>query len=505
MDYLPLPSNPIHEPVEVPCLSAEEYDGGDLTTYPNRQGWGLRTVGEWQLVFADPPHKFLAFLQTWLFFGPLKLMFGDQFHQSDFTRQMNDPSYEGYLISTARLLSILKRWIDSGKQREIISSSNRGDIISGFLGEPLYLHGQLAKEWEELKGAQSAVDQTRPAELRSFIEHYSFKDPRHPTIATSEALLIETLLAALSHNFLRNDRERYLNTLNGTNFHLRGQKNFLYSRMRSDGWCPAELSMMFERLNGAALYFMSHMERPGPTKEHLIAQTSPAFSSTSASAVEAKEELVLSDSLCTQFKCSLYQLHEDTYQTKHTLECSGCYDIIADGNEVFDILKSGCIPMIVPIDREDETRKVKLVKSEPNLKYVAISHVWSDGLGNVQRSALPHCQMLRLSHLIRSLPGEASNTLHFWIDTIGCPPDVAGANEAQELAIGMMRKTYEDAYAVLVLDSWFGTKGHKAHLRCRDPKQNHMFCVEQQTLDSPRRSLSEDPVLSIRRYAVQSR
>ncbi|KAF8539878.1 hypothetical protein BDD12DRAFT_70155 [Trichophaea hybrida] len=78
----------------------------------------------------------------------------------------------------------------------------------------------------------------------------------------------------------------------------------------------------------------------------------------------------------------------------------------------------------------------------------------TSGLGNVQRSALPHCQMLHPSNLKRNLPGKAPNIHLFWIDAICCPPDSAGKNEAQELAIGKMRETYENAREVLVLDSW---------------------------------------------------
>ncbi|KAF8252205.1 hypothetical protein K440DRAFT_391393 [Wilcoxina mikolae CBS 423.85] len=65
--------------------------------------------------------------------------------------------------------------------------------------------------------------------------------------------------------------------------------------------------------------------------------------------------------------------------------------------------------------------------------------------------------MLRLSNLIRNLPGKESGIQHFWIDTICCPPDDAGQNEAQELAIGKMSETYENARAVLVIDSWLQT------------------------------------------------
>jgi hypothetical protein len=38
MDHLMLPKEPALDPIEVPPLSLEAYDGGDLTTYPEREG-----------------------------------------------------------------------------------------------------------------------------------------------------------------------------------------------------------------------------------------------------------------------------------------------------------------------------------------------------------------------------------------------------------------------------------------------------------------------------------
>ncbi|KAI9741633.1 MAG: hypothetical protein M1834_000017 [Cirrosporium novae-zelandiae] len=62
--------------------------------------------------------------------------------------------------------------------------------------------------------------------------------------------------------------------------------------------------------------------------------------------------------------------------------------------------------------------------------------------------------LLRLSNLIRNLLGTASDIVLFWLDTICVPPDKAHQNQAQTMALEMMRQTYEDATAVLVLDSW---------------------------------------------------
>ncbi|KAF8246365.1 hypothetical protein K440DRAFT_645088 [Wilcoxina mikolae CBS 423.85] len=165
------------------------------------------------------------------------------------------------------------------------------------------------------------------------------------------------------------------------------------------------------------------------------------------------------------FLCSMSQINEATYWTKHAEGCTGagCHDMVADEKDILRILKNGSIPLILSIDSEDidESCTITLIESGPHVEYVAISHVWSDGLGNLQRSAIPRCQMLRLSKLIRGLPGRASNILLFWLDTICCPPDAAGQNEAQNLAIGMMRQIYENANAVLVLDSWLESQAIK--------------------------------------------
>lgn len=128
--------------------------------------------------------------------------------------------------------------------------------------------------------------------------------------------------------------------------------------------------------------------------------------------------------------------------------------MVIEENESFEILKGGGIPLILSIDSDKDNRKITLIASEPDTSYAAISHIWSDGLGNVHRSALPRCQMLRLSGLIRSLPGNTKDIILFWIDTIGCPSGAGVQKEAKQLAISKMRHTYQMASAVLALDSW---------------------------------------------------
>src|SRR2546429_3762467 len=89
------------------------------------------------------------------------------------------------------------------------------------------------------------------------------------------------------------------------------------------------------------------------------------------------------------------------------------------------------------------------------MKYVAISHVWSDGLSNPHGNSMPICQLSSLHRKVQALYRTASDRqespIPFWIDTMCCPTDPP---EARRLAIIAMRRTYADADKVLVLDSY---------------------------------------------------
>ena len=302
------------------------------------------------------------------------------------------------------------------------------------------------------------VDGSEFVELSSFIDQEAPPDPRDARVMASTIALYETLYNSypriLQHMTKQLERPPVFPGYFGANLIAFEEVDIISQQMQRDGWCPSELSMMFRRLNYTSIYFMSRVERPGPSKKHPMIQIQPLPSSDSVSAVSAERGERRSGEPCTKSKCSVYTLHEETYQTKHVNGCTNCYDIVADEHEISRILKNNCIPLILSIDNESESTNITLFESGPDVAYVAISHVWSDGLGNVTRSALPRCQMLCLSTLVRGLPGRFSDNVLFWIDTIGCPPDAAHQSEAQELAIDMMRQTYERADAVLVLDSW---------------------------------------------------
>jgi hypothetical protein len=73
---------------------------------------------------------------------------------------------------------------------------------------------------------------------------------------------------------------------------------------------------------------------------------------------------------------------------------------------------------------------------------------------NTQRNAISHCQLMRLSKIVRDVQMQYGDNVLFWFDTICVPLDSMAQDEAQGLALQRMRQTYGLATVVGVLDNW---------------------------------------------------
>ncbi len=115
------------------------------------------------------------------------------------------------------------------------------------------------------------------------------------------------------------------------------------------------------------------------------------------------------------------------------------------------ILNSHKVPVLCLNDRNGMI-EMEVAVSNPDTKYTALSHVWADGLNNKKRNSLKRCQMDRIYKCLRSLQdamGNNGSSVYVWIDTICCPLEP----QLQSKALALMRETYKNAAAVLVLDS----------------------------------------------------
>jgi hypothetical protein len=449
MDHLELPRNPKHPPIYIPLVARENYDGGNLESYPQRMGWSDADVTGSDGCAKSKDER-ASFIQTWLFFGLLSKIFGNDFKQDDW---ITHTDVDHPVIKTRNIEDHLKE-LELKLNFEAGTTSDE----DGNVSEP------AAIELEQIIFALSIELEVQPylhaPHCTPAIENVLFQTHnwnlrilRHGPY-NSDLDLVCLSIAALgeklcSHFGILDD-----------DMWLRGSdNNLIFQRMLNDGWCPLEIIRLREVLIVSDLYYISNMDRPGPTRCHQECREHIPLERVDDQTVFPKDSL-------QSMKCTAYHMDWENYHTQHVEGCDGCGDLVADGQLLENILQGGFLPLLLPaahaIDRslggtppgkaassKVRTGDLRIVSSETHRKYVCISHVWSDGLGNPHANAFPTCQYARVSDMLKKLyPGEE---IPFWIDTICVPRE---PRQLRRKAIMLMRKTYWDADSVLVLDSY---------------------------------------------------
>ncbi|RDX43060.1 hypothetical protein OH76DRAFT_1243986 [Lentinus brumalis] len=196
------------------------------------------------------------------------------------------------------------------------------------------------------------------------------------------------------------------------------------------GWCPNTIRSQFMAVHGL-LSVISNFARLPPHVRR--------------SADEHKN--------CTSASCALYTVNEETYVPAHVDPSCNCEHIIPPLDDISSIL-SGLDGDSWPALTFDGTN----LHVQPAIEgfYVAVSHVWADGLGSTSEAGLPACQIARISALAKQLLPESGA---FWIDSLCIP----GIKHLRKRAIKFMANTYRDAAKVLVLDECIRTECSLAH------------------------------------------
>ena len=113
---------------------------------------------------------------------------------------------------------------------------------------------------------------------------------------------------------------------------------------------------------------------------------------------------------CTVAKCLGEKIDERSYTTEHVHESCSCDFTGPDVSEVIRILDDKEVPVFLVQQQMDTGGvlhvSVDVERSGLVSSYVAISHVWADGLGNKAENTLPTCQILRVAHLVHDLGGK---------------------------------------------------------------------------------------------------
>jgi hypothetical protein len=208
----------------------------------------------------------------------------------------------------------------------------------------------------------------------------------------------------------------------------------MVEKLISDGWCEYEIAQLYGgSFSAVGILFAASLERPRRRESHQN---------------------------CSEKICRAFTIDEATYKTQHIEDDCACNHLEINHGDLCSIMKSGQTAILRLEWSESGLLQIKALPSQ-GVEYVAISHVWSDGLGNAVANSLPTCQLEHLDRLVRRMRSIAeTEPIYLWIDTLcvtargqakTCPTEIGELN-CRGLAIRRMRDTYRDATDVLVLD-----------------------------------------------------
>jgi hypothetical protein len=103
-----------------------------------------------------------------------------------------------------------------------------------------------------------------------------------------------------------------------------------------------------------------------------------------------KTDAYRSHQACQPGQCTARQIDLAKYKPKHCDENCDCTSISVDEEKLNNTLEQGPFPLLkFGEDAAYNDGQIELVVSTHGSSYVAISHVWPDGLGNPHNNALP--------------------------------------------------------------------------------------------------------------------
>ncbi|KAL8800500.1 MAG: hypothetical protein Q9182_005136 [Xanthomendoza sp. 2 TL-2023] len=407
-------------PSAVPYVCKQPYDGGPFLTYLARQeDPDIPTIDE-LLISTDfawllriPPSNLESFLQTWLFFGLLKEVLGDFFDPSQY---VIDAKPQQQRRSLSKFLS----WLSKESRLEV----NTGKLL------PTLRTWMKQVEHSAISPSEKQVQYKHIRDClltaSNFLQAvaYSDRSDLNPLITSSIASLCELVELATNQLYGTDD-----NGYTGA-WRLSYKQPQNAVQMRENGFCPYQIHRIQNLILTLSTYhYLKWMKRDVPSTRH---------------------------EYCTETACLANQITLGRYVTKHRQEGCGCTDFLVDIEEVIRILSRGSLPLLhIKPGTDLNNLCVDVVEATSSLKYVALSHIWADGLGNPYANALPRCQLRFLSELIRpllSMPEApiSDQGTYLWIDTLCCPVEPP---EAKRMALSQMKVPYTGASHVLVLDS----------------------------------------------------
>ena len=344
MEHLPNGGNGPR--IKVPFFG-KPYEGGIFLDYPRSQGLNFDHKGQFVALRSKHHYDLNGFLQSWLFFGLLENIMGMHIQAADFVYR---DSCGSEYITTAKLLDYFKLW----KRRDYTRKECEKQEILRITTPQLRKAYSVVSNLLMQSGADNEVDSDLLLSLQLI----------------GQALTTARLPLYLGAVQTAQERESL--------FLKWGNSSLMRAHMIESGWCRSLVAAIHAKTIDVQ-FFASSLK---PSKAHKDHTT------------------------CSERKCLANEISEDGYVVKHTSEDCQCPDVSPDVNILVSLIRAGRTPLINLSDRSilayAMVEPMQLVAHESDMPYIAISHVWKDGLGNPHHNALPICQITWLSNRVHT-------------------------------------------------------------------------------------------------------
>ncbi|CZR69304.1 uncharacterized protein PAC_19204 [Phialocephala subalpina] len=159
-----------------------------------------------------------------------------------------------------------------------------------------------------------------------------------------------------------------------------------------------------------------------------------------------------SHNTCTTEECARSNIDRATYQQAHVCDGRQCQKLLPDPQKVTRILRENEIPIMSLEELNGEPRLTVSgsFKALPG-DYIAISHVWADGIRGSTETGLNLCQIEQLLSGLCHSDKLALPTTRFGLDCL-CIPRPESDSGAYIQALVGIRNVYINASSVLVVD-----------------------------------------------------
>ena len=443
MDHLPYPNDAVYPQIQIPYLAPRAvtvYHGDNFIDFPAQAGWEDGS-GDW--FHCEPPIA-AARAQSWLFFGLLREVIGPTFSESSFIA--SDDAQKQFVSTKTSLPPLLEKRFRS--RQPVVANMFEDRFYFFFifittLGTILFkteLRHHLSGTRKKLLSRYRVAMIKAEDEVRSIEAAFPDCDDVHLV-----CLSIRALLWSLRNAVANQD----LTIMKRSALEL-SSSPYLKRLLIERGICPHYLATIEERSSVVLLHYLAGLDRPiGPHGD------------------------------CTDQSCCANILDPSKYKAKHVDDDCECNPVESNIAEVLGAIDVGEVPVIRVSLRGAEVH-IDTQRAAFDNPYVAISHVWSGGLGNQRASSLPACQLRRIYHILRPLvkPLKGVSTTRwreivklglsdsekdvergedlppvtkscvFWMDTLCLPKQKPQRN----LAINQMNRIYAEAQQVVVLD-----------------------------------------------------